>query len=164
MAYIKKIISGGQTGVDQAALKAGLDLGYPVGGWCPPGRLCENGTIPGEYPLKETEKDRSDLAPDVPRSRRTEFNVRYSDATLIFRPQGLNNDPGTEYNIRFAEIYNKPFLIIDPYAADIRSTITDWLTSKHIDTLNIAGPSEKKLPGINKKVYEILLEILSGNQ
>lgn len=163
MIQVKKIISGGQTGVDQAALKAGLDLGYTVGGWCPPGRLCEDGTIPTEYCLKETEKDRSELTPDIPRSQRTELNVRESNATLIFRPQDLNYDPGTECTIQFAETYNKPFLIIDPYAVDIRSKITDWLITKHIDTLNVAGPTEKKSPGINKKVYGLLLEILSGN-
>jgi hypothetical protein len=71
-----KIVSGGQTGADQAALEWALKNGIPVGGWCPKGRITEDGTIPECFPLKET---RSGSYP-----RRTEWNVRDSDATVIF--------------------------------------------------------------------------------
>jgi len=82
-----KIISGGQTGVDQAALITAQKIGLETGGWCPPGRVCESGTIPEYFPLKETPQERSPDAVDVPRSQRTEWNVRDSDATLIVRPK-----------------------------------------------------------------------------
>ena len=70
-----RVLSGGQTGVDRAALDAAIDLGLPVGGWCPKGRLAEDGVIPARYPLIET---RSPLY-----AERTEWNVRDTDATLV---------------------------------------------------------------------------------
>jgi len=87
---IRKIISGGQTGVDQAALRAAVAVGVEIGGWCPPNKECETGKIPAELPLVPTDKARSDLAPDVPRSLRTELNVRDSDATCIIYPLHVN--------------------------------------------------------------------------
>src|SRR2546423_4826044 len=83
MSVVRKVISGGQTGVDQAALRAAKNCGLEIGGWCPPGRLCDNGVIPPEFPLKETPQEQSPDAPDVPRSQRTEWNVRDSDGTLV---------------------------------------------------------------------------------
>src|SRR2546430_15604495 len=90
MRRLTKVISGGQTGVDQAALRAARDCGLAIGGWCPPGRECESGLIPLEFPLQETERERSPDAPDVPRSQRTELNVRDSDATLVIVAAGGN--------------------------------------------------------------------------
>src|SRR5262245_51361441 len=72
---ISKIVSGGQTGVDRAALDVALELGIPCGGWCPKGRLAEDGPIPERYPLKETTLR---VYP-----QRTEWNVRDSDGTLV---------------------------------------------------------------------------------
>jgi hypothetical protein len=59
VSQLRKVISGGQTGVDQAALRAARDCGLKIGGWCPPGRTCEAGVIPVEFPLEETEQERS---------------------------------------------------------------------------------------------------------
>lgn len=87
-----KIISGGQTGVDRAALDAALQLGIPCGGWCPKGRKAKDGPIPDRYPLKETESGSYPV--------RTEMNVRDSDGTLILtwgRPTG-----GTALTVRLA--------------------------------------------------------------
>src|SRR5262245_7420096 len=98
MAKLRKILSGGQTGVDQAALRAAQKCGLSCGGWCPPGRECETGIIPLSFPLRETPRDRSPDAPEIPRSQRTQWNVRDSDATLILQPQSLEGqDPGTDW-------------------------------------------------------------------
>ncbi len=71
----EKIVSGGQTGVDRAALDAALALGVPCGGWCPRGRRAEDGEIPARYPLRET--------PLPTYEQRTEWNVRDADGTLV---------------------------------------------------------------------------------
>src|SRR2546425_4775996 len=115
MRRLNKIVSGGQTGVDQAALRAAKASGLSVGGWCPPGRLSEAGVIPSEFPLQETERERSPNAPDVPRSQRTEWNVRDSDATLVITAGGVSpseaapedrpHDPGTQWAIQCAARY-----------------------------------------------------------
>src|SRR3954468_14778275 len=93
---LRKVISGGQTGVDEGALRAARDCGLEIGGWCPPGRECEAGVIPLEYPLKETPSDRSPNTPDVPRSQRTEWNVRDSDGTLVIRARGASYPPSPD--------------------------------------------------------------------
>jgi hypothetical protein len=163
---LKTIISGGQTGVDQAALRAALELDFRIGGWCPPGWMSQNPVIPSEFALTETEKERSSNAPDIPRSQRTEYNVRDSDATLILYPHIIRNDPGTEYTIQCARQYKKPFLVVDPYAADAFKLISNWLKETSVGTLNIAGPSEGTLHGIydqtRRLIYGILLKMKSG--
>src|ERR1044072_8521121 len=93
-----KVISGGQTGVDQAALRAAEACGLEIGGWCPPGPESEDGAIPKRYPLRETPVERSRDAPDVPRSLRTEWNVRDSDAVLVLKaPSAQPLDPGSAW-------------------------------------------------------------------
>ncbi|PSQ85488.1 MAG: molybdenum cofactor carrier, partial [Bacteroidetes bacterium QH_2_63_10] len=78
---MRKIISGGQTGVDRAALDAALAFNVPVGGWCPKGRRAEDGQIPDRYPLEET--------PSEAYEQRTAWNVRDSDGTLIITDGSL---------------------------------------------------------------------------
>src|SRR6266404_7590609 len=103
MRRLKKIISGGQTGVDQGALRAAKECRLEIGGWCPPGRVRETGTIPPEFPLKETARERSADAPDVPRSQRTEWNVRDSDATLVIRATGASHPPSPDFGVASSE-------------------------------------------------------------
>jgi len=159
---IQKIISGGQTGVDQAALMAARDCGIAMGGWCPPGRECESGTIPSQFPLMETPYARSARAQDIPRSLRSEWNVRDSDATLILTTQTLpDEDPGTEWSRLCALDYSKPYLVCDVTDTDAIATIIDWLAKHEIKTLNIAGPSESAQPGIGAQVYKLLNTLLS---
>lgn len=160
MHIIKKIISGGQTGVDQAALRVALDSGIEIGGWCPPGRNCENGKIPSEYTLKETENDRSPSAPNIPRSQRTEYNVRDSEGTLVIKPLGLKNNKGTEWTIKCCQNYEKPYLVIDPYKKDSMPLISDWIKRNQIRILNVAGPSEKAFSGINHQTQTLLHQLL----
>lgn len=162
MDIVKRIVSGGQTGVDQAALRAAQMCGLECGGWCPPGRLCESGTIPSYFPLVETPIERSREAPDIPRSQRTEWNVRDSDATLILQPSRLDKqDPGTEWARCCADRYNRPLLICDPSDPIAPEKIKQWLRTESVQTLNVAGPSEITAPGIGNQAYSLLLNLFS---
>jgi hypothetical protein len=157
MVALHKIISGGQTGVDQAALRAARDSGLQIGGWCPPGRECEAGVIPAELPLKETELERSPNAPNVPRSQRTEWNVRDSDGTLVVR--GSKGNPGTEWTIQCAKRYKRPLLVCEVDDADAKDNIRRWLATNSIRTLNVAGPSEASSPRIGDLAYALLRSV-----
>src|SRR2546423_11212579 len=111
-----KIISGGQTGVDRAALDVALELGLPCGGWCPRGRRAADGVIPEHYPLKET------ATADYP--ERTEANVRAADATLIFT-RG-KPDRGTALTYELARRLNKPCYLVDLGAPAFPEVIKNW--------------------------------------
>jgi hypothetical protein len=98
---VAKIISGGQTGVDRAALDVGLELGIPIGDWVPLGRLAEDGPIPDRYPLAEM--------PTEEYAARTRKNVEEADGTLILLggPPSMATD-GTALTIRLARESGKP--------------------------------------------------------
>ncbi|MEE8185195.1 MAG: putative molybdenum carrier protein [Thermodesulfobacteriota bacterium] len=148
--HIKKVLSGGQTGVDRAALDIAMEMGLTCGGWCPKWRKAEDGIIPERYPLKET-------ASDV-YSQRTEWNVRDSDGTLIItygKPSG-----GTALTIRFASEMDKPCLVLDPVGNDSLQNFHEWVKRYRISTLNIAGPRETTMPGIYEKAMDFLRKIL----
>ncbi len=147
---IQRVISGGQTGVDRAALDAALELQIECGGWCPKGRRAEDGIIARKYPLEETPK--RDYA------QRTKWNVRDSDATLILccgRPQG-----GTAQTIAFAEALNKPCLILDLDKPPDIQAARDWLSQSQASVLNVAGPRESQSPGIHEQAKTLLLMVL----
>ena len=114
MSQVRKVISGGQTGVDQAALRAAIALGVSIDGWCPPGRVCEDGIIPEEFSLKETPFERSEAASEIPRSLRTEWNVRDSGGVLILTKSIVTLDPGTSWAKQCSVDYKKPYVIEDP--------------------------------------------------
>ena len=147
-----KIISGGQTGVDRAALDAAVAAGIPVGGWCPKGRLAEDGAIPPEYPLQET----------VSRlyQERTGLNVMDSDGTLILAEKILSG--GTALTKNFAEKYAKPLLVFKPADSGASGKIKRWLKANNIRALNVAGPRESARPGSYEKAYKILMEVLKS--
>lgn len=134
-----KIISGGQTGVDRAALDAAVALGIPHGGWCPRGRMAEDGPIPQQYRLQETESAEYRV--------RTEWNVRDSDATLILCRGPLTG--GTELTARLARQYQRPCRIVDLRCAPPAEVLCDWLEANDVEVLNVAGPRESQEPGIN---------------
>jgi hypothetical protein len=156
MRALKKIISGGQTGVDQAALRAAMDSGLEIGGWCPPGRTCETGLIPIEFPLKETPQERSPTAPDVPRSQRTEWNVRDSDGTLVIGR--VAEDLGTNWAVECAARYRRPIMICDLSDAQAKK-ISEWLVANDIGILSVGGPSESSVPGIGDEAYALLKRV-----
>jgi len=146
--HIEKIISGGQTGVDRAALDVAFELDIPCGGWCPRGRKAEDGPIHTRYPLQETVSVRYPI--------RTEKNVRESDGTLILtwrKPSG-----GTALTIKFAQKHKKPFCIIDLSMVGDLKTVKEWAKVNRIGILNVAGPPESNKPGI----YDQALKFLRG--
>ncbi len=145
-----KIVSGGQTGVDRAALDVAIEMGIPHGGWCPRGRLAEDGTIPPRYQLVETD------SPDY--AVRTERNVLDADATLILcrgQPTG-----GTELTLRLAQRHGKPHLAVDLQQPIDPQAIRRWLAEHGRGTLNVAGPRESQSPGIHAEAREFLRRLL----
>ena len=145
----ERIVSGGQTGVDRAALDAAMEVGIEVGGWCPAGRWAEDGPIDPRYPLRETASgDPAD---------RTRKNVEDSEATLVIcmgEPMG-----GTALTIEIAGEIDRPLLIVDPSSTDATrsaATIRRWLDDLRPRILNVAGPRESERPGIGEQACSLL--------
>jgi len=155
---LEKIVSGGQTGVDRAALDAAMALGIEVGGWCPRGRRAVDGIIPAKYPLTET--------PDEAYQTRTRWNVRDSDATLIVcrdEPSG-----GTALTIEYCEQLGRPFEVYQLKGGEIigldgpdsyPTGVLYWLNCHDIKVLNVAGPREGKFCPIHDRAYSFLCEL-----
>lgn len=161
---LDKVVSGGQTGVDQGALRAAAEFGIGIGGWCPPGRVCEGGLIPDIFPLEETPQERSEAAPAVPRSLRTEWNVRDSDATLVLWPSALQTrDAGTRWAIACAARFRKPLLTCDPGDVTEVERAREWIRRNAIRTLNVAGPSERTSPGIGSSTERFINDLFSSS-
>ena len=156
---LTKVITGGQTGVDQAALQAAQDCHLATGGWCPPGRVCKGGTIPERFALQQTPYERSEHAPDVPRSLRTEWNVRDADGTLILYSDQLPASAGTLWTQQVADRLHKPLLIINLHSKTAEKGVLDWLVTHSIRILNVAGPSESTTLGVGKLTYDFLYPI-----
>jgi len=133
-----KIISGGQTGTDRAALDFALKNGINCGGWCPAGRLAEDGIIPDRYPLRET-------ASSDP-SERTVLNVNDSEGTLIICC--TEADEGSRHTISMAKEVKKPVYIIRETDVINPKEFNIWLDVNKINVLNVAGPRESNDPGV----------------
>jgi Circularly permutated YpsA SLOG family len=151
-----KIISGGQTGADRAALDFALERGIATGGYVPHGRLAEDGRIPDGY-VELIEASTADPA------ERTELNVRFADATLIFSYGELR--AGSRRTAESAKKHNKPFLHLDlarynrDKAVKMAST---WLSTIDHGILNVAGPRASEDPAIYDEVIAILEELFMG--
>jgi len=146
---IRKIISGGQTGVDQAALDAAINLDVAHGGWIPKGRITESGPLPEKYKLKET---RSSSYAD-----RTAKNVQDADGTLIIARGVLTG--GTEYTREMAIKHKRPWLHIDlsqMAAFQAASAINQWILQNEIEILNVAGPRASKDPTVYQEALNII--------
>jgi hypothetical protein len=152
-----RIVSGGQSGVDRAALDAALAAGVPCGGWCPAGRLAEDGAIPARYPLKET--------PEADPAVRTRLNVRDSDATLILTLGA--EDVGTRLTREEAQALGRPCLALDlagiPEARAVKR-IRAWLEDASVRILNVAGPRESNAPGIYARVRGVIGALLRAGR
>ena len=159
-----KIISGGQTGVDRAALDVAIERGVPWGGWCPKGGWAEDFPDPpgllSKYPhLKET--------PLPHPLQRTEWNVRDSDATLIVTDsEGAAVSVGTGRGQQWAHQHGKPLLVIDATEPDAPARAVVWVKAQQqrfgVDmTLSIGGPRESEAPGIYARARLLIAAMLN---
>jgi hypothetical protein len=149
---LERLVSGGQTGADRAALDVALERGIPCGGWCPKGRRAEDGPIPDRYPLRET--------PSADYPQRTEWNVRDSDGTLALspgRPRG-----GTAFTLVVARELGKPHLHVDLGRAADPEVARAWISEQRIRVLNVAGPRESDSPGIHDAAAAFLRRLLDS--
>jgi hypothetical protein len=146
---IEKLVSGGQTGADIAALDVAIWYDFPHGGWCPKGWLSLDGPIPAKYQLTET--------PSASYPQRTEWNVRDSDGTVVFTfakvPTG-----GSLKTINLCKKHGKPCLHISRGCYDPAERIIKFVNENDIKVLNVAGSRESKDPGI----YEWVKKVLAG--
>jgi hypothetical protein len=146
-----KIISGGQTGVDRAALDAALELGAPCGGWCPDGRAAEDGPLPDRYPLRELKGGGY--------AERTRANVSESDGTVIIHASEIEG--GTLRTLELCIQHGKPYLLIDSARTPVdeaAARIADFVAAHHITALNVAGPRASKQP----RIYPYARAVIAG--
>lgn len=151
-SQLKKICSGGQTGVDRAALDVALYLQMPHGGWCPRGRRSEDGPIADQYQLRETES--------TDYSVRTERNIIDADGTLILHHGSLSG--GTKLTWKLAKRHHSPVLKIDLASQNFAISVPafwDWVEQQQIATLNVAGPRESSCAGIGELARRFLLAL-----
>jgi hypothetical protein len=147
---LDKVVSGGQTGVDRAALDAAMERGIACGGWCPAGRHADDGRIPDRYPLQETV--------DMDHTVRTEHNVRDSDGTLMFYRGSLQG--GTAYAVLMARHLGRPVLAVNlDDRVDIPG-IARWVAHNGIRVLHIGGQREGGSPGIYQSAHRLIGELL----
>jgi Circularly permutated YpsA SLOG family len=160
-----KIISGGQTGVDRAALDVAIARGVSWGGWCPKGGWAEDFPVPpgllSTYPaLAETPLSQPE--------QRTEWNVRDSDAVLIIADrEGLSVSKGTRGAQEWADRYGKPLLVVDVSQPDAAAQVAQWLRAQrqrfgaHI-ALGVGGPRESEAPGIYANARLLMDNVLGS--
>jgi hypothetical protein len=148
------IVSGGQTGVDRAALDVARSLGLPCAGWCPAGRAAEDGPLPARHPLRET--------PSADPAQRTAWNVRDSDATLVLSfgaPRG-----GTARALAEAARLGRPALELrldgSPQGGPDPGAVREWLARHAVERLNVAGPRESEEPGVGEAAAAFLRRLL----
>ena len=152
---VTRIVSGGQTGADRAALDWAIANGISFGGWCPLGRLAEDGVIDARYKLIELASGGYRL--------RTLRNVEDSDGTLILNLGEI--DGGTLNTKRFAEKLKKPWSVLqldNGVTEEMVARTTRFLRDNGIKILNIAGPRESKRPGIYAAVTAALDTLEQG--
>lgn len=151
------VISGGQTGVDRGALDAAIELGILHAGWCPKGRLAEDGKIPHRYKLVEC---------DGSYTRRTKLNVQNSQATVIIYRGTDTLGGGTSLTIKCCRSAYKPYTCVDINELFSEGKIGRLATPKFMAwilkyrVINFAGPRESKCPGIQEQTKALVLDLL----
>jgi len=147
---IQKIVSGGQTGADRAGLDVAIRWGFPHGGWCPKGRKAEDGNIGGQYQLVET--------PSSNYLQRTEWNVRDSDATVIFTISSQLSG-GSKRTAEFAEKHRKPWIHLAQRSSSYESSalkLRRFVEENGVQVLNVAGTRGSKEPDVWEFAYDTL--------
>ena len=164
MRTIAKIISGGQTGADRGGLDAAIDSAVPHGGWCPKGRISEDGVIPAHYNLVETKSTAYPV--------RTEANIVDAHCTVVFtfgKPTG-----GSKKTMALAEKHQRPCLCLDLSIMTDEAAargVLEWLSPGGLiwpgmavpqpnPVLNVAGSRESKAPGIQRRVRDVMRMVL----
>jgi hypothetical protein len=156
MSKSLKILSGGQTGADRAALDWAIANGVEYGGWCPKGRGSEDGTIPSQYQLQET--------PSTNYLQRTEWNVRDSDGTVIFSIKEQLTG-GSLRTAELAEKHKKPMLQLSAIHQDqAAERLTAFIQQHNIHVLNVAGPRASEEPEVGQFVADVLNKALKGGE
>lgn len=153
---IQKIVSGGQTGADRAALDAAIERGVPHGGWIPQGRRAEDGRISDSYAALR-EANSGDYAV------RTELNVRDSDGTIIVSHGPLTG--GSKLTQELCRKNRKPCLHIDLDKLDEDAALSKlklWLDSNGVRVLNVAGPRASGDPAIYGAVKRLFCSALGA--
>jgi hypothetical protein len=150
---VLKIVSGGQTGVDRAALDVAMELGFPVRGWCPLGRLAEDGKIPDSYPLQEHQGGYA---------ARTRANVASADATLILSWGAVTG--GTALTLRTCEELGKLHAHLDLRRPQSPELTAEWIRHCAVKVLNVAGPMASKAPDAYATAYRFLHAVLNALQ
>ena len=157
---IEKIVSGGQTGVDQAVLLTASEFDIPIGGWCPKGGLDENSVC-----ILERHPTLIEAATTDP-NERTKLNIRDSDGTLIIvpcwpLPEKIKD--GTRLTIEEAQFRGKPHLIVNLAEKHLAAeNILQWVDQNNIHTLNVGGPRESSCPGIHQETCELFQELFAS--
>jgi hypothetical protein len=148
LAFLRQIISGGDTGVARAALDWAMANGIEHGGWCPAHRKAEDGIIPSRYALQEIDRNRS--GPDI------RANVAHSDAMLVLNLGVL--DGWTDRAVRICRREKKPVLVVQIENVDesVPGAVRSWLLSHQVRVLYVAGPREGKRPGITTATARFL--------
>lgn len=149
---VVKIVSGGQTGVDRAALAVAVYLGIPHGGWCPLGRRAEDGTIPACYDLQETDSPNYAV--------RTLQNVLDSDGTLVLTRGNISG--GTGLTITLARRHHRHLCVVNLAEEHDYPALQQWLVANQIRVLNVAGPRESTEPHITAEAEQFLTNSLQG--
>jgi hypothetical protein len=149
---IRRIVSGGQTGVDRGALDAAIALQIEHGGWCPRGRRAEDGVIPERYQLRETSSRRYQV--------RTRQNVLDSDGTLILFRGELTG--GSAYTLRVAAAYERPHLLVNLEGDPDPTACARWIVANRLAVLNIAGPRESTSVGIQEDARKFVEAVFNS--